>query len=150
MDGLWWGRSVYLMYLLFALKPVFMLNTSISEVITSSKYTHGLCFNIHSQIRSAFAPTSEATTPDVSRLGAYIFKEAICGRRRGVFVHITANLVWLLGSPADIWVVFTPCAPDEVGILKSARHSRECHVFIFLLCVSVWLCPARCFALVVN
>lgn len=103
-------------------------------------YTWAL-LNIHSQIRSAFAPTSEATTPDVSRLGAYIFKEAICGRRRGVFVHITANLVWLLGSPADIWVVFTPCAPDEVGILKSARHSRDGHVFIFLLCISVWLCP---------
>lgn len=55
----------------------------------------------------------------------YVFKDAhtIWGRRGGVFVHVAANLVWLVGSPADIWVVFTPLAQDEVGILKSFRGS---------------------------
>lgn len=130
--------SVYLMYWLFALQPV--LSMSISEVITNNNYIHGLCFHIKSQIRSGFALTSKAIQPDVSWLGMYIFKDAICGRRRGVFVHITANLVWLLGSPADIWVVFTPYALDEVGIFKSAHNSQDDYVFIILLCVSVWLC----------
>lgn len=106
---------------------------------TTNTYV-GFCCNIKSKIRSGFALTSKAIHPDVSWLGIYIFKDAICGRHRGVFVHITANLVWLLGSPADIWVVFTPCALDEVGILKSVHHSQDDHVFIFLLCATVCVC----------
>lgn len=131
--------SVCLMYWLFALQLVFMLSMIISEVIPNN-YVHGLCFHVKSYIRSGFALTSKAVQPDVSWLGMYFFKDAICGRRRGVFVHITANLLWLLGSPADIWVVFTPYSLDEVGILKSAHNSQDDYVFIVLLCVSVWLC----------
>lgn len=131
--------SVCLMYGLFALRLVFKLSMTISEVITND-YVHGICFHVKSYIRSGFALMSKAVQPDVSWLGMYIFKDAICGRRRGVFVHITANLLWLLGSPADIWVVFTPYALDEVGILKSAHNSQDDYVFIVLLCVSVWLC----------
>ncbi len=67
------------------------------------------------------ALTSITIQPDVSERRMYVFKvvHTIWGRHRGVFVHVAANLVWLVGSPVDIWVVFTPLAPDEVGILKS-------------------------------
>lgn len=139
------------MYWLFALQPVFMLSMRISEVITKNTRIHGQL-----QITSGLALTSKAIQPDVSWLRMYIFKDAICGRHRGVFVHITANLVWLLGSRADIWVVFTPRALDEVGILKSAHYSQDDHVFIFQPSVFVWLClcvcssPAKLLVLVVN
>lgn len=81
--------------LTFALRFLFMLSMSIFKVITNNncRYIHGLCFHIKSQIRSGFELTSKAIQADVSLLGMYIFKDAICGRRRGVFVHITANLV---------------------------------------------------------
>lgn len=67
--------------------------------------------------------TRIAWQPDVSEHKAYCMPVKMCsqiwGRHRGVFVHVAANLVWLVGSPVDIWVAFTPLALDEVGILKS-------------------------------
>lgn len=46
-----------------------------------------------------------------------------------MFVHEAANLVWLVGSPVDIWVIFKPPAPDEVGILRSFSRSLISSLF---------------------
>lgn len=53
----------------------------------------------------------------------------LCARHRGMFVHITANFIWLLGSSVDIWLVFTPLAPIEFGILKSVLHLQDDHAW---------------------